>query len=361
MFIPSIHYFRGIAIVTIVIGHCYQIANFPQRFTINFDTNAINILLGLTEKTIGNLISGGTSLFVFISGFLFYHVFYKRFQYARFMHKKAFNVFMPYIILSLPILIQISWGLLRKYDDLSLLGSIKMVVLNSAFYLASGDHLVAYWYIPFAMVLFLASPLFLAFIRIPGRYQLLAIAVLTFFAMLLHRPVETINVLQSFLYFSPVYMFGIYIAIHRERLYRMPSRHHWFFLGGAVLLALVQALIDPKVGSLHKAVWFEFAGFDISLIQKMLLCLTALLFLHRLDERPMIRSLDLLARYSFSIYFFHAYVVEFLETLQFPPFTRYTELIAAIAFGTIVSTVCLGVAWAIKRVVPNHSRMLIGA
>jgi len=53
MRLNSFDYFRAIAILIIVTGHSYQpwvIDTFP-------------------EKIVGNLITGGTSLFVFISGF----------------------------------------------------------------------------------------------------------------------------------------------------------------------------------------------------------------------------------------------------------------------------------------------------
>jgi peptidoglycan/LPS O-acetylase OafA/YrhL len=59
MFLNSFNYFRAIAILLIVAGHSYEIAG-------------INIYnLNFFEKLAVNLISGGTTLFVFISGFLF--------------------------------------------------------------------------------------------------------------------------------------------------------------------------------------------------------------------------------------------------------------------------------------------------
>jgi len=69
--LQSLVYFRGIAIVLIVAGHCYSISGWH---------------IGTTgDRFLANLISGSTTLFVFISGFLFHHVFYPKFQYGKFM------------------------------------------------------------------------------------------------------------------------------------------------------------------------------------------------------------------------------------------------------------------------------------
>lgn len=52
------------------------------------------------NKVIYNFINGGTGMFVFISGFLFYSVFYKKFEYKNFIKKKFQNVYIPYLLLS---------------------------------------------------------------------------------------------------------------------------------------------------------------------------------------------------------------------------------------------------------------------
>lgn len=90
MYLNSFNYFRGIAILLIVAGHSYEIAG-------------IDILnLSFFEKLAVNLISGGTTLFVFISGFLFHHIFLTKFEYSKFIKSKFQNVFVPYFFLTLP-------------------------------------------------------------------------------------------------------------------------------------------------------------------------------------------------------------------------------------------------------------------
>ena len=77
-------YFRGIAILMIVASHSYD--------SWKIDT--------FGERTLVNLISGGTSLFVFISGFFFHFIFYPNFMYQKFLMKKGIQIFLPYFILS---------------------------------------------------------------------------------------------------------------------------------------------------------------------------------------------------------------------------------------------------------------------
>ncbi|MGS0727939.1 acyltransferase family protein, partial [Shewanella sp. 0m-11] len=61
-FLNSINHFRGIAIIFIVMAHCYRPAGWQ------IETFA--------DKAWFNLMMNGTVFFVFISGFLFHHVFY---------------------------------------------------------------------------------------------------------------------------------------------------------------------------------------------------------------------------------------------------------------------------------------------
>ena len=82
MFINSINHFRAIAILIIVSGHTYHISD------LKFDS--------FFENVIGNLITGGTINFVFISGFLFYSIFYNRFKYSQFIKSKIKRILLPY-------------------------------------------------------------------------------------------------------------------------------------------------------------------------------------------------------------------------------------------------------------------------
>ena len=83
----SIEYFRALAIIFIVAGHFFSIGNVKTS--------------GLFEQAIQNIIYGGTTLFVFISGFLLHHVFYTNFCYKLFFKKKVKVIVLPYLVFSL--------------------------------------------------------------------------------------------------------------------------------------------------------------------------------------------------------------------------------------------------------------------
>ena len=96
-FLNSINNVRAIAIILIITGHCFDYSNFK--------------IYSVSDKVFASLILGGTQLFVFISGFLFHHVYSQNFSYKNFIKKKIRNILFPYLFLSIiPILyLVVSW------------------------------------------------------------------------------------------------------------------------------------------------------------------------------------------------------------------------------------------------------------
>ena len=143
--------FRAAAILFIVAGHSYSLWYIDS----------------LPEKLMANIITGGTSLFVFISGFFFHHTFYKKFEYREFIKKKIKNVLAPYLILSTLAFFIIIITLEKGFFQIDGYSSdfLEYFSLYSK-YLYSGRVLTAYWYIPFIMFTFALSPIFLKFIEL---------------------------------------------------------------------------------------------------------------------------------------------------------------------------------------------------
>lgn len=351
MFINSINYFRGIAILLIVAGHSYTLAGFVPS--------------NIFERTTANLLTGGTALFVFISGFMFHHVFSKKFNYRKFMVKKLQNVVLPYLFLSIyPI-----WDIIKNERFSATLGvaNARDVLL---FYPITGLHLTAYWYIPFAVVLFLASPIFLKLMN--SRYKEPLIVAGIALSALIHRPLYNINVLQSFLYFAPVYLMGMWASINKERIYEKLMNREWIFLAIAVLLAFFQgefASYTPLeglttfpqvveggyVGNFHKDI-LVYNGIDFMILQKVSLCFFFMVFLRRFEERS-IPFLDFTARYSFAIFFLHCYLILWGERLGGLPKGNILTLLLTTLGISLVSAIT---AATIKKAIPGYSRRLIG-
>ena len=90
-FLHYIHYFRGIAILFIVGLHACISLKWGEAI--------------LQRKLAWVLFNNGTILFVFISGYLFYHLSKDKFDYFEYLKKKFLYVIFPYLIVSVPALI----------------------------------------------------------------------------------------------------------------------------------------------------------------------------------------------------------------------------------------------------------------
>ncbi len=152
-FLNSINYFRGIAIIVIVSAHSYGIANWnvyrdPTVFEQFF--YALNL--------------NGSVFFIFISGFLYNHIFYPKFDYKKFTIKKAKYVLIPYLACSIiPVLHAIFVDSTGSFLPESLKDKPFLAAL---WFLATGRAVYAYWYVPMIMLVFAMSPIINALISL---------------------------------------------------------------------------------------------------------------------------------------------------------------------------------------------------
>jgi hypothetical protein len=356
MFLVSLNYFRAIAILSIVAGHCYDIAG------INIGT------LTFGEKIAVNLITGGTALFVFISGFLFHHIFIPRYQYKKFIIGKVKNVLIPYLILSLPVILLYLKGTGQApYFEPEATGALDRYIIPIIKYYWSGSTVIAYWYIPFVMITFSMAPLHVKFVRQGTTIQLAIIAIFLAISAVLHRPIDNIYVLQEVLYFFPVYLIGIFCSIHKEKIYYIMNNKEAYLLLIVISLAIYEALINRQ-GNYHKAA-FTLNGIDIMLFQKIILSLFFMVWLHRF-EKTSIKIIEIIAATSFSIFFLHGYLISltkrefehlgissleaFTKTLHFSSWLNLTLIV--ITFVMISSLIAIG----LKKAIPEYSRYLTG-
>lgn len=344
MYLKSLEYFRAIAIVLIVTGHCYGISGWE--------------ISSFTDKVLANIITGGTTLFVFISGFLFHHVFYPTFNYLIFIKKKVKNVLLPYLFLSI---FAIAHALIIHGPFPEVYFGPQQTVMDQAvkpvlLYLLTGG-VFAYWYIPFIMCIFLLSPFFVRFIHCTASSRIGITSLLLLVSLFMQRPVNNFLVPQSVVFFTPVYLFGILCSIHKEWIYRNLGNRSLILLAGVFLLAVFQALLFNACGDLQKPP-FQLQGIDINLLQKMLLCLFFLNFLHRYEELD-IKLLRALASSSFAVYFLHGWVIYGISLFQSVYTVVYGLQLVPFASALIIGSSYL-LSSQIKVMFPNKSRMLIG-
>ncbi|MEI6128152.1 MAG: acyltransferase, partial [Pseudomonadota bacterium] len=201
-FLSYIHSFRGVAILAVVATHVTDL------LTWNKDQP-------LTENLSYSLFQNGTVLFLFIAGLLFQHL-SGRFRYSKYILGKLRNVILPYIIISIPIIV---------YDYLRFAGifapnyprRFENPLLHVAWSYLSAAHLpIPFWFIPVIFILQVLAPALLAIDRRPRLYWI--IPPLTVSAMFCHRPENLTHIWHAFTYFAPAYIAGMWFSRYRKSI-----------------------------------------------------------------------------------------------------------------------------------------------
>ncbi len=344
MYLRSFEYFRAIAITVIVAGHCYGISGW--------------VIDSFAERVLANIISGGTHLFVFISGFLFHHVFFPRFIFRQFIWKKFRNVYVPFLFLSIfgIALSLYIHGPFPEYYFGPAPTSVDQVIRPALLYLWHGG-VFAYWYIPFIMCIFLLSPLFIRYIRAPLPARVAVLSLFLILSLFLGRPVDNLSTLHSVFFFLPVYLAGILCSMEKDWLYGRLSPRLWSVLAVALALTVAQAMTCLSSGDLQKPP-FAITGIDINLLQKLTFSIFLMLFLHRCEhvDCPLLR---ILASSSFAIYFLHGWFIFIISLFQ----RHYRDVYGPHLLLVLTPLVMAASYWLARLVrtrFPRHSRLLIG-
>jgi len=351
--IRALDHFRAIAILLVVAGHSYG----PW------------VIDRGREKLLANLMNGGTSLFVFISGFFFHHVYADDFRYATFVRTKAKTVLLPYAVLSSAA---IGYHLLANtpLPNADLLG-YRMGFEQElttwadyarllAAYLWTGQIAAPYWYVPFIFGVFVLSPMFLAYTRLSFVARTSLLIGMLAAAAYIQRPQDNLSLLHSILYFTPMYLCGIVYSMHRARVDLFLHKTTWHF--GVVMLGLaaLQARFSDHFGNYHKRGLFTPHGVDLLLFQKVAMCAFLIGALNRVGDRP-IPGLRLIAASSFAIFFLHPFVLDALKASGFYDATQFLGGATVVFISVpIVVLASLAVASLVRLLLKQHSRYLIG-
>jgi surface polysaccharide O-acyltransferase-like enzyme len=345
LFLNSMHLVRAIAIIMIVAGHSFWVAG------LNIDTFA--------ERFVANLICGATALFVFVSGFLFHHVFLEKFDYRRFLIGKAKTVLIPYLLLSfIPILLLI-WKRDGSLDGLFLPrgeGLWCELVVPYLQYLWTGDFIQGgYWYIPFILITFLMSPLHVRFARLRPNLQWSIVLLLLFSSSLIQRPLQPLflSPFQAVVYYLPLYLLGLTCSQHKKKILEFFQGRAIHLLIACLVFAAWQSGLYDWFGNYQKAP-FSVTTIDLNLFQKVFLCLFFFVFLQRFEQS---RSalLDLVANSSFAIFLLHPFILWLLYRFDLP----HGWLVFAIIVAFIILN-CIAVGYALRCLLGSKSRFLTG-
>ncbi len=354
-----INVFRGLAILLIVVGHTMQFGN-PGTWINNI---AFEIF------------TGGTALFVFISGFLFQHL-SDKYEYKTYLKKKWTNVIMPYLITAIPGIIlcftmPAVYG--NPFDGLNPFAQIGI-------FLTTGRvQNVPTWYIPMICIFFLLADVFLILEKKKILYRFIPLLLLI--TLLVPRmALEPENlaglsyfdkyleyikyVLNGFVHFASMYILGMYFSANKDKI-NLCYKYRWT----TILMMLFAAALDVYL--LHN---FNIMNNSVS---KIFLNFVVLGYLMHYDEKIkqcawFNNSMDLIAKYSFSIFFVHWYIFfafnQFFNTAKVLPVNStkdifFAILIAIVRFCT-VTAISLGILVILKKLLVKlqvqNTRKIIG-
>ena len=337
-------YLRALAIMLIVLGH--SVYNSEKGFPILLES----------------LVRGGTAVFVFISGFFLHAVFAKNFELQSFLVKKLKNVYIPFLVVSIiGLAFRIfGWGVIEGLP-------LTKIELNIFYTVRNFYVLYPHWYIPFIMVVFILSPFYLGFLRLPVWRQLFMLFMFSLLAVFLHRPHGNASVVQSILYYTPFYLLGMLYSQHRLWF---EQKHQQILVIAITLVAgamYLQTYVWVWVGNYHKS-FFGFRGVDLQFIQKVGLCFVLLAICQILARREKTYLwLKEAGDLSFAIFFLHPLFTMAMENI-FPQLgwknvsggawfsVAMTFLVFSIHFFGSFYT-----ARVFKSLLPTKSRWLIGA
>lgn len=354
-YLNNINYFRGIAIVFIVFGHCtaFGITRFYENTT-------------FLAKTIKSIAPGGTTFFVFISGYLLHHIYYKKFQLGTFLLKKIKYVLIPFLLFAS---LDIFYYLLRFLCSFFFsnthevyLQKIKSLDFIKIYLLGNTEITIGLWYVPFIMVVFSLSKFYLKFVSINYKIQLWIIIVLIILSSIIHRAPNThiMSIFQNVLYFTPVYLLGIFASSNSKMFYARYAGKEPYLL----LFALVIAIFQAKIGELENIKDFSkivIENFDLMVFQKTLLSIFFLFYLMRFVNKKM-RLIDLIAANSFGVFFIHGVYIWLINVIVFKLQITYisNSIIIFIVSAILVLTLSLITTILIRNFLPKKSKYIIG-
>ena len=336
-FLGHLHAFRALAIVFMVAGHALDAFAWREH---PFQGAAIRVFAG-----------NGSTLFVFIAGYLFQHL-SARFRLQDYWRSKLRHVVLPYLLVSLPALVFTLGGIERD-------GAVDAlhdgpVWEHLGYHLLTGSHLAPLWFVPMICLFYLAAPVLLALDRRPRLYLLWPLLLLL--TLWVGRGLPP----QSFVHFLSFYTAGMVCSHYRQAIDPWLVRPGIW--GGLLVLALLLGLVQLGVIPVTTSGEFPFRAYSWNALQKLALCLAVLGALRGAGARTDRAWIGELADLSFGIFFIHSYLISATKL-------TYTHGAGDLPEGQLLQwcLLSLGVLWLctqllrfIKRLAGPRSRWLVG-
>ena len=345
-FLPYIHHFRAIAILFVVASHSRQ----PLDWSAS----------PLIEQFVEVIFNNGTTLFVFIAGFLFAYLLPKYDTRTYYLNKIKY-VILPYILVGgpavaffffrdriLPPTFPADFG---QWD----------LIVQILFLYGTGVMLLPLWFIPMIAIFYVLAPIFAVADRSGRIYQWLPLLFVA--ALIIPRPAGNLNPFQAFVVFLPIYLLGMWSAKNVDWLMPRLAKFRGALVVSWLVLVFLGVLVFSAKGATYTKSLFELHDdiISISTIQQTVLCFILLYYLENL-QTVLGKRLDFLADMSFAIFFLHQYAIgTFSRACHALGMALSGNLLIYVLFTATVIAASIVVVFFVRRIMGPYSRLVVGS
>lgn len=351
-FLPYIHLLRGVAILYVISVHArgfesYWMSN-PEYYSF-FDS--------ISDPSEGN----GTTLFLFIGGFLFQHLTKNHFEFRKYLTQKFKNLILPYLIISLPL---IFIRLNTDFQSPSLPEDFnnRTVIHQVGHFLLTGSHLPPFWFISTIILFYFTAPLLHALDN--RKFYTYVFPFIILACLFTYRPEHNANPFLSYLHFIPVYITGMWASYFKDKILSDDSRLMYTLLAiylGLCIGELTGWITTPRNTTFEDVLAGEAFIFNIYLMKALVLCFFWMTFFYRLREKHF-PFLELLGGYSFGLFFVHYFFISISRKIfELNGVTFDFSLLTYLMYFLIVLMASMVTVYFIKKLTGRYSRYLIGS
>lgn len=280
--------------------------------------------------------------FTFVAGFLFRATAFDD-SYFQFIRRRAKNILVPYICISLPALVAYVTGMkTHPHLDLSAHQGVTLFI----FLLYTGAHLGPLWFVPMIFTLYLCVPLFKLVDRSNLAYLVTIAGGLVLAMGPVVRPQHDAAPIQAAIHYAPVFLLGMACSRNFDALVEFvslrPGWTAWAF-GAAIAFNL---MVED----------------DLNYLAKILLLLAIFLVLSIMSlPAGLERMMTAMATRSFGIFLIHGYLIAMLRIAHDRGLVGGDwALPTCVAVSALVILCCSAILQGAKRVLASRSRLAVG-